>query len=124
MGRHSQAPPKKERNVPGEIAAAVLTGRAELVESLRNRIVDGNATIDKTMALDLCDLVQECIEESRRDRERRRLFAERANSTVLGGLRGALRQVEYLLVDTMEREELPPALREIYDDRQAARGGA
>jgi hypothetical protein len=105
--------------VPGEVHAAVLTGRAELVDALRRRIESGGEVIEKEIALQLCDLVKEGIQESQRDRQRRERFTARLRDTILGPMRAGTTAVENAIAEILPREDMPDhKMKELWDSKQ------
>jgi hypothetical protein len=60
--------------VPGEVAAAVMTRRVELLAPLRRRIKKGDYAVEKSDGLALLDLVADAIREAEADDERRRVL--------------------------------------------------
>lgn len=84
--------------VPGEVAAAVITRRPELLAPLRQHVMD-EGRLDADTTLNLIDLVRDAILEAQKDDEKHRAFLVRVES-LRGTAKGLLTALD-AMVDEM-----------------------
>jgi hypothetical protein len=105
--------------VPGEVFAAVATGRPELLQTLKRQLREGDKVIDKDMAIGIVLMIEDAIKMSQQDKEMMRQISgrmescEQAAKGVLTSIR-RLRmesQAAYTGSEVVTEEELKPAGR-------------
>jgi hypothetical protein len=89
-----QEPAGTELHVPGEVVAAIITGRPELLLFLRKRLAAGDA-LDNLQAQALVDLVERGIREQQQDLEAFEALLQEV-SQVRGTMAGMGRKLDAL----------------------------
>ena len=116
--------------VPGEVYAAVTTGRVELLQPLKSALRDGSQTLDKDIAVGLIQMVEDGIVMSQEDRETMRRYVTTLEDvrrqasglvTVIDRLRRETHEA-YTGLEFDDEDDIPPAAR--WESRHNSKGGS